>query len=178
MLVVSVKLLRALIAHGVGRGIYIPFSLEHELLRFVQTQAFLILQGRKRREAFEVPVKRCRRHTGNGSHLLNRNGFPEVGSQPLNGLSDALADGARCIQSAQAGARAARKREVMNVANQDRGSGLDLLGMIKKLQEPLEVFEQFLRGLFDVKDIAHTVLRRVFLQKEIRDCGGIQTQRQ
>ena len=59
----------------------------------------------------------------------------------------------------------------MNVANQDRGSGLDLLGMIKKLQEPLEVFEQFLRGLFDVKDIAHTVLRRVFLQKEIRDCG-------
>ena len=146
MLVVSVKLLRALIAHGVGRGIYVPFSLEHKLLRFVQTQPFLILERRQRCEAFEVPVKRCRRHTGNGSHLLNRNGFPEVGSQPLNGLSDALANGARSIQRAQAGARAARKREVMNVANQDRGSGLDLLGMIKKLQEPLEVFEQFLRG--------------------------------
>lgn len=56
-LVVAVELLRALVAHGVGRGIDVSVAPQQKLLRFIQAKTLLILQGRERGEGLEVPVK-------------------------------------------------------------------------------------------------------------------------
>lgn len=57
-LVVAVELLRALVAHGVGRGMDVSVAPQQKLLRFIQAKTLLILQGRERGEGLEVPATR------------------------------------------------------------------------------------------------------------------------
>lgn len=60
-LVVAVELLRALIAHGVGRGIDVSVASQQELLRLIEAKTLLVLQGRERGEGLEVPMEGRRR---------------------------------------------------------------------------------------------------------------------
>ena len=72
-LVVAVELLRALIAHGVGRGIDVSVASQQELLRLIEAKTLLVLQGRERREGLEVPVEGRRSHAGHGREVAHGN---------------------------------------------------------------------------------------------------------